>query len=55
VTACAEVDAIPPTELRSRVERAILGHIDPAAWGRLQAVESREKATLATVVKRLGR
>lgn len=44
--ACAELDAIPPTELRRRVDAAIRSHIDPERWERLQAVEAAEKRSL---------
>lgn len=54
-TACAEIDAIPPTELRRRVEEAINSHIDVAEWNRLLAVEQAEQETLDRMVKRLGR
>src|SRR5262249_22276896 len=43
---CAEVDALPPTELRQRVEDAIQAHIDRRRWARLRQVEEAEKATL---------
>jgi hypothetical protein len=43
---CAEVDAIPVTELRRRVEEAIAGHIDEDEWLRLRRVEQREKETV---------
>ncbi len=45
--ACAEVDALSPNELRSRVETAILAHIDPERWERLQEVERMEQESLA--------
>lgn len=43
---CAEVDAIPPTELRRRLEEAILRHIDVDRWNRLLKVEAAEQETL---------
>ncbi len=49
---CAELDALPPSELRRRVEQAILGHIDPAAWERLQRVEEVERATMQDYIDR---
>jgi hypothetical protein len=45
-TRCAELDAIPPMELRRRVQEAIEGHIDQDRWGRLQLVEQREQETI---------
>lgn len=40
---CAEVDALPPTELRRRVEESILAHVPKDEWKRLQETERREK------------
>jgi len=50
---CAEVDALPATELRRRVKAAIESHIDKAQWERLQKVEEVEKQTLADFTARL--
>lgn len=52
---CAELDALPPTELRRRVETAILSHVDQAAWERVQLVENAEREALATVLNRIGK
>ena len=52
-TACAEIDAIPPSELRRRVEDAIVGHIDADRWEALQVVEQAERETLQTLVEGL--
>jgi len=41
-----EVDAIPPSTLRTLVEDAILNHLDLNACRALQQVEQREKAEL---------
>ena len=49
---CAEVDALPPSELRSRVRQAIESHIDQERWKRLQETERLEKETLDKVMKR---
>lgn len=46
--ACAEIDALPPTELRRRVREAIESHIDGDQWNRLQSVEEAERDTLDT-------
>jgi hypothetical protein len=46
--ACAEVDALPPAELRRRVKEAILSHIDPKSWAALQATEETEQRTIDT-------
>jgi hypothetical protein len=40
---CAELDALPPTELRARVEAAIKVHVPAAEWERLQLIEKKEK------------
>ncbi len=49
-TACAEVDALPPSELRARVERAIEGHIDQSRWEKLRHVEHLEQQVLIDLV-----
>jgi hypothetical protein len=51
---CAEVDALPPSELRRRVEQAILSHVDEARWKRLVKVEKAEQETLSSVLDRWG-
>ena len=43
---CAELDALPATELRRRVEEAITAHIDQERWGRLMDVERLEKESI---------
>ena len=50
---CAELDAIPPTELRRRVKEAIDQHIPQAEWDRLQEVERVEKESFNRVLDRL--
>jgi hypothetical protein len=47
---CAEVDALPPDELRNRVEEAICSHIDPDRWERLQEIERLEQESLDAFV-----
>jgi hypothetical protein len=49
----AEIDAIPPTELRRRVREAITSHIDADRWNRLRVVEQAEKETLEAFVGQL--
>jgi hypothetical protein len=44
---CAEVDALPPSELRQRVEQAITSHIDADRWSKLLEVEKLEQQTVA--------
>ncbi|MBN1491208.1 MAG: hypothetical protein JXA69_14945 [Phycisphaerae bacterium] len=48
---CAELDALPPDELRRRVEDAIAGHIDEARWEKLRAIEREEAETWAEAMK----
>ena len=48
--ACAEIDALPPTELRRRVAAAIDSHIDVERWNRLLRVEAAERDTLRQFV-----
>jgi hypothetical protein len=45
-TQCAEVDALPPTELRRRVEEAIISHIPTERWEKLKKTEEVEKESL---------
>ena len=46
----AEVDAIPPNELRRLVREAIESHVDRAAWERLKVIELAEKESLDNVI-----
>lgn len=48
---CAEVDALPPSELRRRVKDAIQRHIDDWSWGRLKVIEAAEQSSLAVVLR----
>jgi hypothetical protein len=43
---CIEVDAMPPPELRERVRKAILAHIDGDAWERSLEIEQEELAEI---------
>ena len=52
-TSCAEIDALPPTELRQRVSDAIDSHIDVDRWNRLLKVEQAERETLDQFVTSL--
>jgi hypothetical protein len=53
-TQCAEVDALPPTELRRRVRQAIESHIPQQEWERLKAVEALEKQSFAEAMGKLS-
>lgn len=48
---CAEVDALPPGQLRDRVEAAIHNHIDQDQWQRLLEIEGAEKKSIDRVMK----
>lgn len=50
---CAELDAIPATELRRRVREAIEIHIPAEEWKRLQVVESLERETFNDTLAKL--
>lgn len=50
-TACSEVDALPPVELRRRVREAIVSHIDPERWRRLETAERLERESLDRFVE----
>lgn len=47
---CWELDAMPPPDLRLRVESAIRQHIDHEAWDRCTKVEAAEQASLKRVL-----
>lgn len=49
----AEIDAIPPSELRRRVAEAIDSHIDVERWNKLLEVEQLERNTWNTVLSGL--
>lgn len=46
---CAELDAIPATELRERVRAAINTHIDQDRWERLLEVERLERESIGNI------
>ncbi|MDF3069419.1 MAG: hypothetical protein K0R38_5020 [Polyangiaceae bacterium] len=45
----AELDALRPDELRSRIERAIVAHIDSEEWAALERAEQVERESLRMV------
>jgi hypothetical protein len=51
---CAEVDALPSTELRRRVREAIESHIPADEWERLQNVERIEKEQFQGFIDSMG-
>jgi hypothetical protein len=54
-TACAEVEAIPATDLREMVRTAIESHIPAGAWKRLLRVEQKEREQWEEVMGSFGR
>ena len=50
---CVELDAMPPPELRARVRRAILAHIDGDAWERSLEIEQEELEKIADWKERI--
>lgn len=49
--ACWELDALPPPDLRERVEAAILALIDTDAWDRLMRIETVERESMKGVLE----
>jgi hypothetical protein len=49
----AEAEALPPQELRDRVERAIKSHIDWDLWERLSRAEAKERRQLDRYIDQL--
>jgi hypothetical protein len=49
---CVEVDAIPPDEIRQRVQGAIESHIDQRVWKRSRGTERREVETFKKTIRR---
>jgi hypothetical protein len=52
-TRAAELDALPPRELRRRIEDAITSCIDQDRWERMEAIEAQEQITLRKFVSTL--
>jgi len=48
--ACVELDALPPTELRRRIRKAIEQLIDKTLWDRAVMVENAELASIQEAV-----
>jgi hypothetical protein len=51
---CVEVDAIPASEIRRRLDEAIQSHIDQHEWETLQLIEAEEKKDLFAKICDLG-
>jgi hypothetical protein len=54
-TRAAELDALPPEELRKRVETVLLNHIDAKGWTKLKEIERLERTSVQEIMFRLGR
>jgi hypothetical protein len=50
---CAEVDALPATELRRRVREAIEAHVPAEEWVKLQDIERLERETFEATLGKL--
>jgi hypothetical protein len=50
---CAEVEAIPATELRGMVRTAIESNISAGSWKRLRQIESQERQQWAAFMEQL--
>lgn len=46
---CVELDALPPTELRRRIEEAVMKQIDKIAWGKSIHLEKIEKESIVDI------
>jgi hypothetical protein len=51
---CAELDALPPTELRRRVEAAIESHIPQEQWKRLKEQERLERESFVEAMSKFS-
>jgi hypothetical protein len=52
---CVELDALPPTELRRRIEEAVVAMRDEELWDRAVMVEKAELASIQEIVERWPR
>jgi hypothetical protein len=52
---CVELDALPPTELRRRIEEAVTAMQDRKLWDRAVTVEQAELASIQRIVERWPR
>jgi hypothetical protein len=49
---CVELDALPPTELRRRIEQAVTAMLDRELWDRAVIVEQAELASIQKIMER---
>lgn len=50
---CVELDALPPNELRDRIERAVMQHVDAELWERSKMVEQAEQGSILAFAEKL--
>ena len=48
---CVELDALPPNELRRRIRKAVMKHVDKDSWERSKRVEAAEKRCIVDFAK----
>jgi len=51
---CAEIDALPPPELRRRIKSAIESHVPQERWEQLKLIEAEERATFAKLLEEVA-
>jgi hypothetical protein len=54
-TDAAELEALPPHELRGRVVQAIESHLDMAEWNRMKQIEAAERESWREAMGKFGR
>jgi hypothetical protein len=50
---CVELDALPPSELRRRIQQAVMRHVDKPSWDRAKRVEAAEKQSIVAFAEKL--
>ena len=50
---CVELDALPPAELRGRIRKAVMRHVDNESWKRAKLVESAETQSIVSFAEKL--
>ncbi len=51
---CVELDAMPPNDLRDRLEGAIREYVDQGAWEQHKLAEEAEKETVRAIMGRMA-
>jgi len=49
-TKCVELDALPPNELKQRIQKVIIKNIDLQRWERIEEIEKQEQITLENFI-----